>query len=208
MITGANRGIGKETARQVAALEGIEKIYLACRNLEKAKAAQASLEYSTGKKIFEIIVMDVSNTKSVREVLHSFSGQLDALVMNAGGLGGSKPFEKNQSGVTTIFAVNVLGHFIIVEELITRRQLKGVVLYSGSEAARGLPRFGLAPPQLSNASVDHFQSIANGEYFDTPNKIISFMLLNREPDCLSSSRYLSCFIINCSSRIVFSAVLS
>lgn len=95
MITGANRGIGKETARQVAALEGIEKIYLACRNLEKAKAAQASLEYSTGKKIFEIIVMDVSNTKSVREALHSFSGQLDALVMNAGGLGGSKPFEKN-----------------------------------------------------------------------------------------------------------------
>ena len=34
MITGANSGIGKEVARQLALLEGTEKVYLACRNAD------------------------------------------------------------------------------------------------------------------------------------------------------------------------------
>jgi NAD(P)-dependent dehydrogenase (short-subunit alcohol dehydrogenase family) len=52
LITGANAGIGKEVARQLAALETAEKIYLACRNEEKARAAKADLEARTGKSIF------------------------------------------------------------------------------------------------------------------------------------------------------------
>ena len=36
MITGANAGLGREAARQLAMRNGIEKIYLACRNQEKA----------------------------------------------------------------------------------------------------------------------------------------------------------------------------
>jgi len=42
LITGANAGIGKEVARQLGALETAEKIYLACRNEEKATAAKAT----------------------------------------------------------------------------------------------------------------------------------------------------------------------
>lgn len=37
LITGANAGLGKETARQLANQDGIEKIYMGCRNLDKAK---------------------------------------------------------------------------------------------------------------------------------------------------------------------------
>ena len=52
MITGANRGIGKETARQVVVLSGIPKVYLACRKLKSAEEVKASVEQSTGKKLF------------------------------------------------------------------------------------------------------------------------------------------------------------
>jgi NAD(P)-dependent dehydrogenase (short-subunit alcohol dehydrogenase family) len=65
LITGANGGLGKETARQLALQDGIERIYLGCRNEEKAKAAKLELEESTGKSVFEIILMDISNLNSV-----------------------------------------------------------------------------------------------------------------------------------------------
>ena len=69
MITGANAGLGKESARQVALLDSTQKIYLACRNDERAKEAKKSLEESTGKSIFEIILMDVSNLESVKSAV-------------------------------------------------------------------------------------------------------------------------------------------
>jgi len=72
LITGANVGLGKESARQLAMINGTEKIYLACRNLSKAEEAKQSLEESTGKNIFEIVIMDVSNPNSVRSAVAGF----------------------------------------------------------------------------------------------------------------------------------------
>ena len=57
LITGANVGIGKETARQLAKKPETEKIYLACRNEGRAEAAKQSLEAETGRSIFEIVIM-------------------------------------------------------------------------------------------------------------------------------------------------------
>jgi NAD(P)-dependent dehydrogenase (short-subunit alcohol dehydrogenase family) len=48
LITGANSGIGKEVARQLADLDAFDAIYLACRNEAKAQAAQTDLEHVTG----------------------------------------------------------------------------------------------------------------------------------------------------------------
>jgi len=59
MITGANSGLGKDAARQFALQDGVEKIYLACRNEQSAKDAKSELEKLTGRKIFEIILVDV-----------------------------------------------------------------------------------------------------------------------------------------------------
>ncbi|NRA89260.1 MAG: SDR family NAD(P)-dependent oxidoreductase, partial [Rhizobiales bacterium] len=65
MITGANGGIGKETARQIALLKETEKVYLACRNEAKAITLKQSLEETTKRSIFEIVIMDVSDQQSV-----------------------------------------------------------------------------------------------------------------------------------------------
>jgi len=169
LITGANGGLGKECARQLAMLDETEKIYLACRNEEKAKAAKLSLEQSTGKSIFEIVLMDVSNLNSVRAAVESISEPVEGLVMNAGGMGGKNPGEMTADGVTQMFAVNVLGHVVLLDELLKAKKLTKVALYAGSEAARGVPKMGMKRPKLETSSVDEFASIIDGSFFD--NKI-------------------------------------
>ena len=49
LITGANAGIGKEVARQLALRPEIARIYLACRNQDRATTAKAELEAATGR---------------------------------------------------------------------------------------------------------------------------------------------------------------
>lgn len=166
LITGANSGLGKESARQLALISETEKIYLACRNLEKAVNAKRSLEKSTGRSIFEIVIMDVSDPGSVREAVSQLGEPLDALIMNAGGMGGKSPLEMTKEGVTSLFATNVLGHVVLVDELLKAKKLNKVALYAGSEGARGVEEMGMNRPNLKTSSTDEFASIIDGSYFN------------------------------------------
>ncbi|HTP51270.1 MAG TPA: SDR family NAD(P)-dependent oxidoreductase [Anaeromyxobacteraceae bacterium] len=165
LITGANAGIGKEVARQLGALETAEKIYLACRNEERATAAKADLEARTGKSIFEIVLMDVSDPSSVRAAIRSIRRPVDALVMNAGGIGGREPLALTKAGVTQVFALNLLGHVELFDGLLRSEKLTGTALYVGSEAARGVPKMRMQKPTFASSSVDEFVSVCNGQIF-------------------------------------------
>lgn len=167
LITGANAGLGKESARQLAMINGTEKIYLACRNLTKAEEAKQSLENSTGKSIFEIIIMDVSDPNSVRSAVAGLKEPIDALIMNAGGMGGKSPMDITSNGVTSLFAANVLGHVILLDELIKEKKLNKVALYAGSEGARGVEDMGMNRPALKTSSEDEFATVIDGTFFDT-----------------------------------------
>jgi NAD(P)-dependent dehydrogenase (short-subunit alcohol dehydrogenase family) len=164
LITGANAGLGKEAARQLASKSECQKIYLACRNPKKAEAAKADLEKSTNKKIFEILIMDVSNVESVRTAVGKLKEPIDALIMNAGGLAGKTPEKLTDSGMNELAAVNVIGHVVLVDELLKNDKLKKVALLVSSEAARGLGKM-LKAPNLKTSSVDEFASILDGSYF-------------------------------------------
>ena len=166
LITGANSGLGKESARQLAMINETEKIYLACRSLTKAQEAKQSLEKSTGRSIFEIVIMDVSDPDSVRSSVAELNEAVDAVIMNAGGMGGKNPMEKTSSGVTSIFANNVLGHVVLVNELIKAKKLNNVALYAGSEGARGVEEMGMKRPDLKSSSVDEFAGVIDGSLFD------------------------------------------
>lgn len=175
LITGANAGIGKETARQLALISGTEKIYLACRNKDRAHQAKADLEKSTGKSLFEIIIMDVSNIESVKATVDSLSEPIDALIMNAGGMGGKTPNAKTKYGVTQIVAVNVLGHIVLLDELLKANKLNKVALFAGSEAARGIKVMAIKKPALKTSSVDEFTAICNGSLFkENANAMVSY----------------------------------
>lgn len=165
MITGANAGLGYETAKQLAQQKGVVKIYLACRNAAKAEAAKASLIEETGSDIFEVVVVDVASISSVKSAVASLEKPIDAVVLNAGGMGGQTPNQLTQDGVTNIFASNLLGHAVLVNELLKRQLVTSTILYAGSEAARGIPKMGVAKPDMKNHSVDEFITIANGDKF-------------------------------------------
>ncbi|MGL1894492.1 MAG: SDR family NAD(P)-dependent oxidoreductase [Spirochaetaceae bacterium] len=165
MITGANAGLGKESARQLAYVNGTEKVILACRNRDKALAAQNELENITGKKIYEILIMDVSNLESVKKAVNELEVPIDALIMNAGGMGGPTPNKKTEDGVTHIAASNVLGHVLLLDELLKKKRLNNVALFAGTEAARGVPKMGMKRPSLKTSSVEEFKSIFDGSFF-------------------------------------------
>ena len=137
LITGANAGIGKEVARQLALRPEIGRIYLACRNRDRAVAAQTELEAETGRRIFDIVVMDVADRGSVSAGIAAVDGSVDALVMNAGGIGGKTPMAMTADGVTNVFASNVLGHVVLLEGLLAEDRLGDVAVFAGSEAASG-----------------------------------------------------------------------
>jgi len=165
LITGANAGLGREAARQLAKVSTIEKIYLACRNEAKAQAAKAALEAEAKREIFEIILMDVMDPASVRHAISQMAAPVDALVLNAGGVGGRSPNGMTAHGVTNIYAVNMLGHVVLVDEMLERQLITSTVLYAGSEAARGIPKMGVTRPALKEASVDEFRAMADGRTF-------------------------------------------
>ncbi|CAL2103225.1 Short-chain dehydrogenase [Tenacibaculum sp. 190130A14a] len=165
MITGANAGIGKETARQLAMIKTTKVIYLACRNLKKAEIAKKVLVEATGRDIFKIILLDVSKPETVKKAVAQLENPIDALIMNAGGTGGKTPEKLTKEGVTELTASNLLGHVVLVNELIKENKLNKVALFASSEAARGIKKMGMKRPDLSDNSVEEFVSIFDGTKF-------------------------------------------
>jgi len=165
LITGANIGLGKETARQLALKKETKKIILFCRNQAKAEAAKKDLEEKTGKKIFEIIIGDVSDANSVRRAVEKITEPIDAIILNAGGMVGKTAGKITPSGMNELAATNILGHVIVVEELIKVGKIKKTVLLASSEAIPGVRALGMKPVAMKTSSVDEFAAVLDGSYF-------------------------------------------
>lgn len=167
LITGANSGLGFEAAKQFAQRKGISKIILACRSEERAEQALQQLEKLTGKNIFETLIVDVSDLESCRKAAENLDTQVDGIVLNAGGAGGSEPTKLTKDGVIFTFAVNVLGNIHLAERLMNNGKLntRGSVVYVASFAARGAPEIGAAKPPIAEGSIEEWVSVVNGEKF-------------------------------------------
>ena len=127
--------------------------------------AKAELEAKTGRRIFDIILMDVADPGSVRAGLAGINGSLDALVMNAGGIGGKTPLDLTADGVTNVFASNLLGHVVLLESLLSEDRLDEVAVLAGSEAARGVRKMRMKRPSFVSNSADELASVIDGTYF-------------------------------------------
>lgn len=165
LITGANIGLGKETARQLALKKETKKVILFCRNQAKAETAKKDLEEQTGRKIFEIIIGDVSDAGSVRKAVEKIQEPIDALILNAGGMVGKTAGNLTASGMNYLAATNILGHVILVDELIKHGKLRKAVLYPSAEAVPGVKMLGMKPVAMKTSSVDEFAAVLDGTYF-------------------------------------------
>lgn len=90
----------------------------------------------TGRSTFQILMMDVSDVHSVRSAIRLLPEPVDALIMNAGGMAAIFRWLSQRTGVTRMFATNVLGHVALLEGLIGSGQLSKAAVLLGSEAAR------------------------------------------------------------------------
>lgn len=70
IVTGSNTGIGKETARSLAARGA--RVVIACRSLEKGRQAIDEIAAQTGNDTLELLSLDLGNLGSVRACANAF----------------------------------------------------------------------------------------------------------------------------------------
>ncbi|KAK7125577.1 hypothetical protein R3I93_021064 [Phoxinus phoxinus] len=117
VVTGANSGIGKATALDLARRGA--RVILACRDESKALAAVTDIQRETGNKEVVYMHLDLASLKSVRSFAENFlrkESRLDILINNAGLVMAGK----TEDGFGMIFGVNHLGHFLLTILLLER----------------------------------------------------------------------------------------
>lgn len=116
IVTGANTGLGLETAKNLAQRGG--KIYLACRNDQKGLKAVEIVQNSSGNQNVKFLKLNLASFKSVREFCKSFcesEDRLDILINNAGLLSSGGVSE---DGFELSMATHHLGHFLLTNLLL------------------------------------------------------------------------------------------
>ncbi|KAM9337379.1 retinol dehydrogenase 12, like isoform 1-T1 [Symphorus nematophorus] len=117
VITGANTGIGKETALDLAKRGA--KIIMACRDMEKAQAAVKEVIEGSGNENVVCMKLDLSDSKSIREFAEAINkgeSQLNILINNAGVM--VCPYGKTADGFEMQIGVNHFGHFLLTYLLL------------------------------------------------------------------------------------------
>ena len=135
IVTGGNSGIGYEAALQFAR-KGAEVI-LACRNMQKAGAADAQITAMYPSAKVEPMALDLSNLSSIREFASAYRARhrtLDILVNNAGVM--ALPYSRTADGFEMQFGTNHLGHFaltgLLLEPLLAADHARVVNVSSGA----------------------------------------------------------------------------
>ncbi|CAG2173285.1 unnamed protein product [Oppiella nova] len=121
IITGANTGIGKETALQLS-LRGA-KIYIGCRDLEKAESAVNDIKSVNPGADITSLKLDLSSLKSIRHFANEMEERepiIDILVNNAGIM--MCPEWQTTDGFEMQFGTNYLGPFLLTLTLLPQLQ--------------------------------------------------------------------------------------
>ena len=107
IVTGANSGIGIETARALART-GAE-VTLAVRDTDAGERAAEDILATTPGALLVVSRLDLADGESIDTFVRRWEGRVHALVLNAGIM--ATPEERTQEGWELQFATNHLGHF-------------------------------------------------------------------------------------------------
>jgi NAD(P)-dependent dehydrogenase (short-subunit alcohol dehydrogenase family) len=106
LITGANKGLGFETARRL--IEAGHTVYVGARDAHRGREAAERL----GARFVQLDVTDEDSAKAAAEFVRADAGRLDVLVNNAGIVGARKlgrVGEVTGSDMLTTYDTNVFG---------------------------------------------------------------------------------------------------
>ncbi|KYN36938.1 Retinol dehydrogenase 11 [Trachymyrmex septentrionalis] len=133
VITGANSGIGKETARNLYARGA--RVILACRNMEMANKAVEDIknnppprinkdEYKNNAGELVVYSLDLCSLKSVRDCAKNLLTNEAAIhiLINNAGIAAYPSYEKTEDGNEMTLQVNYLGHFLLTLLLLPKMQ--------------------------------------------------------------------------------------
>jgi NAD(P)-dependent dehydrogenase (short-subunit alcohol dehydrogenase family) len=124
LVTGANTGLGKEIARDLARLNA--RVLLAVRNEERGRAALDEIVADTGNHKTELRVVDVASRASVLAFaaeLRAREPALHILVNNAGVW--LEEQRTSVDGIELTWATNVLGTYLMTRELLPLLEASG-----------------------------------------------------------------------------------
>ena len=118
LVTGANAGLGFETAKVLAAKGG--RVLLGCRSKERAQAAMEKISSEYPEADLKHISLDQADLKSVQKAakLVQQEKRLDVLINNAGVMG--PPYTLTKDGFELQFGVNHLGTFALTGLLLSK----------------------------------------------------------------------------------------
>ena len=123
LITGANTGIGRVTARELAR-QGAH-VFIACRSAERTQPVLDEIRAIPGAGTTEWLPLDLGDLDSVRRCARMFLAR-DLplhLLVNNGGLAGSRGMTK--SGFEIAFGTNHIGHFLLTQLLLDALKRSG-----------------------------------------------------------------------------------
>lgn len=117
VVTGANGGLGFETAKRLAAAGA--HVVMAARNQEKADAAFSTIKAASPEASLEIVELDLGSLASVEKaakIITTAHPVVDILVNNAGLM--ALPERRTENGFEMQFGVNHLGHWALTSHLL------------------------------------------------------------------------------------------
>ena len=117
VVTGANGGLGLETARELARKGAL--VVMGVRNQEKAERAVADIEAEVPEAKLELRVLDLASLASVRAFAERVIAEhpsIDLLINNAGVM--AIPQTSTDDGFEMQFGTNHLGHFALTAQLM------------------------------------------------------------------------------------------
>ncbi|XP_022206577.2 retinol dehydrogenase 14 isoform X2 [Nilaparvata lugens] len=118
VVTGANSGIGKETAMDMARRGA--RVIMACRNLESGNKVRSQIILETKNPNVILMKLDLSNLNSVREFaaeVNQSEKRLDVLIHNAG-MANTFTKQTTMDGLEITMATNQYGPFLLTHLLI------------------------------------------------------------------------------------------
>jgi len=184
LITGANRSIGFEAARQL--LQQGYYVYLGSRDLQNGEHAAGQLQ-SEGLNNVEAIALDVTNPESVntaRQQLGEKTNSLDVLINNAGILGGmeQRALTTDVKLIKEVFETNFFGVIQVTQTFIDLLQksdaprIVNVTSGLGSLTLHSDPTWKYykvkgAAYGPSKSALNHYTIVLAYEFRDTPFKV-------------------------------------